>query len=87
MLLYIVKYENMLTVPYTIWEIKEKYEHNAGGNDGKTIFSPHKTEISNKEPTIKYYTTQMKVNMKKTHVHTYLKTTLQAEFPSGEQMQ
>lgn len=71
---------------YTIRETQEKFEHYAVGKDGKIIFSPHATQISNREATIKYYITQMKVNMKKAHVHTYLKTVLQAEFPSGGQM-
>lgn len=58
---------------YTIRETREKFEHYAVGKDGKIIFSPHATKISNREATIKYYTTQMKVNMKKAHVYTYLK--------------
>lgn len=74
------------TITYTIRETREKFEHYAVGKDGKIIFSPHATKISNREATVKYYTTQMKVNMKKTHVYTYLKTVLQAEFPSGGQM-
>lgn len=53
-------------MPYTIWETLDKYEHYVEGNDGKIIFLPHKTETSDREPTIQYYIIQLKVNMKKT---------------------